>query len=169
MIRVLTATLLVAGIAAPVAAQTPDVFRIGAINMSYIARTSKAGQSALAEIETFVTGKEADAVSRAAELDQQRVDVQRRSTGVSERARGDLEKAFEKSRLELRICEYEVRSIASPISSTVARRRLSRTARVTGSGGRGSAAMRDGRVRPAGRQGRRAGPVKPDASGRSGS
>ena len=100
MIRVITATLLVAGIAAPVAAQTPDVFRIGAINMSYVARSSKAGQSALAEIKEFVTAKEADAASRAAELDQQRLDAQRRGSGLSERARGDLEKAFEKSRLE---------------------------------------------------------------------
>src|SRR5882724_1109772 len=41
----------------------------------------------------------------------------------------------EKSRLELRICEYEVRSIASPISSTMARRRCWTTETVIGSTG----------------------------------
>src|SRR2546430_8848884 len=41
--------------------------------------------------------------------------------------------AVEKSRLELRICEYAVRSIASPISSTMAEKRWVRTEMVTGS------------------------------------
>src|SRR2546423_1389754 len=41
--------------------------------------------------------------------------------------------AVEKSRLELRICEYAVRSIASPISSTMAAKRCVRTEMVTGS------------------------------------
>src|SRR6267378_2640761 len=40
--------------------------------------------------------------------------------------------AVEKSRLELRICEYAVRSIASPISSTMAEKRCVRTEMVTG-------------------------------------
>src|SRR5215471_21366247 len=40
--------------------------------------------------------------------------------------------AVEKSRLELRICEYEVRSIASPISSTIASRRCWMTEVTTG-------------------------------------
>src|SRR3989475_9889093 len=41
--------------------------------------------------------------------------------------------AVEKSRLELRICEYAVRSIASPISSTMAEKRWVRAEMVTGS------------------------------------
>src|SRR2546422_11616342 len=41
--------------------------------------------------------------------------------------------AVEKSRLELRICEYAVRSIASPISSTMAEKRWVRTEMVVGS------------------------------------
>src|SRR3989440_8603359 len=41
--------------------------------------------------------------------------------------------AVEKSRLEFRICEYAVRSIASPISSTMAEKRWVRTEMVTGS------------------------------------
>ena len=41
--------------------------------------------------------------------------------------------ASEKSRLELRICEYDVRSMASPISATIALSRCWTTARVMGS------------------------------------
>jgi hypothetical protein len=41
--------------------------------------------------------------------------------------------AVEKSRLELRICEYAVRSIASPISSTMAEKRWVSTDTVMGS------------------------------------
>ena len=42
--------------------------------------------------------------------------------------------AVEKSRLELRICENEVRSMASPISSTMPTRRCCTTETVIGSG-----------------------------------
>lgn len=98
MVRVVTAVLVAATVAAPAAAQTTDLPRVGAIRMSYVARASKAGQSALAQIEQFVKQKEAEAASLTAELDQQRLEAQRRGTGLSDRARGDLEKAFEKSR-----------------------------------------------------------------------
>ena len=54
MIRVLIAMSLIAGIAAPATAQIVDGPRVGAINLAYVARSSKAGQSALAEIEKFV-------------------------------------------------------------------------------------------------------------------
>ena len=100
MTRALVAALLLSGLAAPAAAQVVDAPRVGAINVSYVARTSKAGQSALAEIEKFVKAKEVEATTRAVELDNQRLEVQRRGTGLSDRARADLEKAFEKSRLE---------------------------------------------------------------------
>src|SRR5262245_15413426 len=43
------------------------------------------------------------------------------------------QRAVEKSRLELRICEYEVRSIASPISCTIASSRCWMTETVIGS------------------------------------
>jgi len=99
MVRVLVAALFITA-AAPAFAATQDVPRVGSIRMSYVARTSKAGQSALAEIEKFVKQKEAEAAGRAAELDQRRLEVQKRGTGLSDRARADLEKAFEKSRVE---------------------------------------------------------------------
>ena len=110
MVRLLTVVLLAAAVAAPAAAQTIDIPRVGAIRMSYVARASKAGQSALAEIEKFVKQKEAEAVTRAAELDQQRIDVQRRGTGLSDRARADLEQAFEKSRVEFERFQQDART-----------------------------------------------------------
>lgn len=110
MTRVMIAALLVAGIAAPAAAQVVDVPRVGAIRLSYVARTSKAGQSALAEIEKLVKQKEVEAASRAAELDRQRLDVQRRGTGLSDRARADLDKAFEKSRVEFERFQQDART-----------------------------------------------------------
>jgi len=110
MIRPLIAALLVAGVAAPEAAQVAEVPRVGAIRMSYVARASKAGQAALAEIEKFVKQKQAEVVTRATELDQQRLDVQRRATGPSDRARADLEKVFEKSRLEFERFQQDARA-----------------------------------------------------------
>ncbi len=110
MARVLVALLLAGGIAAPALAQTPEVPRVGAIRLSYVARASKAGQSALAEIEKLVKQKEAEAAGRAAALDQQRLEVQRRGTGLSERARADLEKAFEKSRVEFERFQQDARA-----------------------------------------------------------
>src|SRR6266850_481048 len=54
------------------------------------------------------------------------------SAWATSRARAS-QMAVEKSRLELRIWEYAVRSIASPISSTMAEKRWVRTEIVTGS------------------------------------
>ena len=98
------------GIATPAAAQVADAPRVGAINLAYVARSSKAGQSALAEIEKFVKQKEAEAIALTAELDKQRAEVQRLGTGLSQRARADLEKAFEKSRLEFERFQQDARA-----------------------------------------------------------
>lgn len=109
MVRVIVAALLLT-VAAPASAQSQDVPRVGAIRMSYVARASKPGQSAVAEIEKFVKQKEAEAVTRTAELDKLRLDVQRRDAGLSDRARGDLEKAFEKSRVEFERFQQDARA-----------------------------------------------------------
>lgn len=109
MVRVIVAALFLAA-AAPTFANTQDSARVGSIRMSYVARASKAGQSALAEIDKFVKQKEAEAAGRAAELDKQRLDVQRRGTGLSDRARADLEKAFEKSRVEFERFQQDARA-----------------------------------------------------------
>lgn len=97
MIRALTAIALLIGIAAPAAAQ--DTTRVGAISLAYVARSSKAGKAALAEIEKFVKQKEAEGSVKAAELEKQRLELQK-GIGLSPRALGDLQKAFDKSRVE---------------------------------------------------------------------
>ena len=79
-------------------AQEPT--RIGAISLAYVARSSKAGKSALAEIETFVKQKESEGSVKAAELEQQRLALQKVGSGLSPRALADLQKAFDRSRLE---------------------------------------------------------------------
>ena len=80
------------------AAQEPT--RIGAISLAYVARSSKAGKSALAEIEKFVKQKESEASVKATELEQQRLALQKVSAGLSARALADLQKAFDKSRVD---------------------------------------------------------------------
>ena len=95
--RAITSLLLVLGITAPVAAQ--DATRVGAISLAYVARSSKAGKAALAEIEKFVKQKEAEGSVKAAELERQRLELQK-GIGLSPRAVGDLQKAFDKSRVE---------------------------------------------------------------------
>ena len=82
------------------ASASQEPVRIGAISLAYIARSSKAGQSALAEIEKFVRLKEAESAIKAAQLDTQRLELQKTAAGLSPRAVGDLQKAFDKARVE---------------------------------------------------------------------
>jgi outer membrane protein len=97
MIRALAIAIL-AFTVSPAFAQ--DATRVGAVSLSYVARSSKAGQSALAEIEKFVKQKESEAALKAAELEKQRLELQRSSVGLSARAIADLQKTFDKSRVE---------------------------------------------------------------------
>jgi outer membrane protein len=98
MIRALAIAALSLAVVTPAWAQ--DVTRVGAVSLAYIARSSKAGKSALAEIDTFVKQKQSEAAARAAELDRQRLDLQKTAAALSPRAAVDLQKAFEKSRVE---------------------------------------------------------------------
>ena len=97
MIRALAVAILALNVT-PVLAQ--DATRVGAVSLAYVARSSKAGQSALAEIDKFVKQKESEAALKAAELQQQRLDLQKTSVGLSARAIADLQKTFDKSRVE---------------------------------------------------------------------
>ena len=97
MIRVIAVVVLCLT-ATSTAAQEPT--RIGAISLAYVARSSKAGKSALAEIEKFVKQKESEASVKATELEQQRLALQKVSPGLSARALADLQKAFDKSRVD---------------------------------------------------------------------
>jgi outer membrane protein len=107
MIRALTAAVLALSVT-PAAAQ--DVVRVGAVSLAYVARSSKAGKSALAEIEKFVKQKESEAAAKAAELEQQRLALQKVSAGLSPRALGDLQKAFDKSRVDFDRFQQDTRA-----------------------------------------------------------
>ena len=81
-------------------AQSADAFQIGAINVSYIARTSRAGKAAIAAINAFGKQKSLEVEGKAAELQKQEIELQQQSAAMSPRAVADLQRAFEKSRLE---------------------------------------------------------------------
>ena len=98
MVRVLLIAALAFSVSSAFAQDGP--IQIGAVNLSYVARSSKAGKSGLAEVEAFVKQKQSEAAAKAAELEKQRVELQQRSTGLSARAVADLQKAFDKSRIE---------------------------------------------------------------------
>jgi Skp family chaperone for outer membrane proteins len=108
MVRALVATLLIAT-AAPALAATQEVPRVGAIRMSYVARTSKVGQSALAEIEKFVKAKEVEAVE------------------ASKRSRRDFERFQEDARAEIQALQLkfdnEFRVKLSPIVNAISKER----------------------------------------------
>ena len=98
MIRASAVVVLFTLAATPAFAQ--DATRVGAVSLAYVARSSKAGKAALAEIEKFVKQKQSEAATKATELEQERAALQKSSVGLSARALGDLQKAFEKSRLD---------------------------------------------------------------------
>jgi outer membrane protein len=81
------------------AAQSADPFQVGAVSFSYVARTSKAGRAAIAALDAFGRQKALEVETKAAELQKQQVELQK-SASMSPRAAADLQRAFEKSRLE---------------------------------------------------------------------
>jgi Skp family chaperone for outer membrane proteins len=81
-------------------AQAPPAFQIGAVNVSYIARTSRAGKAAIAALDAFGKQKALEVQTRAADLQKQQIELQKQSAAMSPRAVTDLQRAFEKSRLE---------------------------------------------------------------------
>jgi Skp family chaperone for outer membrane proteins len=81
-------------------AQGADSFVIGAVNFSYVARTSKAGKAAIAALDAFGKQKSIEVQGKAAELQQQEMALQKQSGSMSPRAVADLQRAFEKSRIE---------------------------------------------------------------------
>jgi outer membrane protein len=101
IVRTISAVALVAAIFTPtVFAQVVEQIRIAAVNLSYIAQSSKAGKAALARIEEVGKKKEAEAAAKAADLEKQQVQLQQKGSVMSERARADLQKAFEKGRID---------------------------------------------------------------------
>jgi outer membrane protein len=95
-----------------------DTTRVGAISLAYVARSSKAGKSALAEIEKFVKQKESEAAVKAADLQKQQLALQKTSAGLSPRAIGDLQKAFDKSRVEFERFQQDTRAEIERMQTT---------------------------------------------------
>lgn len=99
--------------AAPAFAQEPT--RIGAVSLAYVTRSSAAGKSALAQLEKLVKQKEAEAAAKAVELETQRLALQKTGAGLSARAASDLQKAFDKSRVDFDRFQQDARAeIESP-------------------------------------------------------
>jgi outer membrane protein len=69
------------------------------VNLSYIARASKAGKAALARLEEAGKRREAEAAAKAAEVQKQQAALQQGSV-MSDRARADLQKAFQRSQID---------------------------------------------------------------------
>ena len=99
--RTLTSVALVALLSTTSAfAQVVDTIRIGALSLSYVARNSKTAKAAIAQVEDFEKKKTIEVESKAAALQKQQVALQQQSASMSPRAVADLQRAFDKSRLE---------------------------------------------------------------------
>ena len=94
------AAILATIFATPSLAQTDSPSVVAAINVSYVARTTKAGKAAIAALDAFGKQKSLEVAGKAAELRKQQAELQQQSATMSPRAIADLQKAFEKSRLE---------------------------------------------------------------------
>ena len=98
--RLCAIVAVLTAIALPSVAQDADATKIGAINLSYVARMSKAGKRGLAHIEDLGRQKTAEVEIKAADLQRKQAELQRTAIGMTERARTDLQRAFEKARLD---------------------------------------------------------------------
>jgi len=111
MVRSFAAGALIAALVSSTSfAQVVDAVKIGAINLSYVARSSKVGKTELARIEEASRKKATEIDLKAAALQQQQTELQKTGIGMSPRAVGDLQRAFEKSRLELERFQQDARN-----------------------------------------------------------
>jgi Skp family chaperone for outer membrane proteins len=94
------AALLAVLFASSSVAQTTSPFQIGAINVSYVARNSRAGKAAIAALDAFGKQKSIEVQAKAAELQKQQIEFQKQSASMSARAVSDLQRAFEKAKLD---------------------------------------------------------------------
>lgn len=99
-VRVVSLALVALFFSHPVFAQAAEQFRIGALRLSYVAQNSKTTKAALAQVEEFGRKKTLEIEGRAAELQKQQVALQKQSASMSPRAVADLQRAFDRSRVE---------------------------------------------------------------------
>ena len=98
--RTISIAALLAALFASSSFAQPDTTKIGAINLSYVARMSKAGKEGLARIDEAARKKSLEVEARAGELKKQQSELQKTSVGLSARALADLQRAFERSRVD---------------------------------------------------------------------
>ncbi len=115
MLRAVAIIVVAASIATPTLAQ--DLTRIGAINLSYVARNSKIGKTGLAKIEDETRKKAAEIEIKTAELRRQQAALQKSGIGLSPRAVADLQRAFEKSRVELERLQQDAQNDIAAMQS----------------------------------------------------
>jgi Skp family chaperone for outer membrane proteins len=92
------------------AAHVVEQIRIAAINLSYVARTSKIGKSELRKIEDVARTRAAEVDIKAAELQRRQVELQKPSAGMSPRALADLQRAFDRSRVDFERFQQDARN-----------------------------------------------------------
>jgi Skp family chaperone for outer membrane proteins len=93
----------------PAFAQVADTFRIGALRLAYVAENSKTARAAIAQVEAFERTKSIEAESRAAALQKQQAALQQ-SAGMSPRAVADLQRAFDRARVEFDRLQQDARA-----------------------------------------------------------
>ena len=103
------AAFFVAAITPNTFAQAIDATKVGAINLSYVARMSKAGKEGLSRLDEASRKKAAEVEARAAALRQQQLELQKPGAGLSPRAVADLTRAFEKSRIDFERLQQDTR------------------------------------------------------------
>ena len=114
--RLIALTLVLAA-SSPALAQSIDATKIGAINLSYVARMSKAGKEGLARIEEAGRRKSVEVDARAAELQKQQVELQKAGAGLSERARAALQREFDRSRVDFERLQQDAREEIEALQS----------------------------------------------------
>ena len=114
----LTAVIVAIWLTSTAFAQGVEAIRIGAINVSYVARRSKIGKSELAKIEAASRQKAAEIEIKAKLLHKQQTDLQKTSIGLTSRAIADLQRAFDKARVELERLQQDAQSEITAMQNT---------------------------------------------------
>jgi Skp family chaperone for outer membrane proteins len=110
-IRIVSSVALIALLSTSSAfAQVVEQFRIGALRLAYVAQHSKTARAAIAQVEAFERKKVTEVESKAAELQKQQIELKAQSATMSPRAVADLQRAFDKARLDFDRFQQDARA-----------------------------------------------------------
>ena len=82
------------------AALAQSSLQIVGVNLRYVAANSKFGKTALARIEAANKEKAGEADAKLAALTKQQAELKQTGSSMSDRARADLQRAFDRARLD---------------------------------------------------------------------